>query len=101
MRTLQDLVVGLVRAGLLAAGVLYAVEILVHSLRLGEQAPPGFDPSRRLVSWWRLSVWAGVTAIQMVVRMSRPLVNTLSEAAADVGEWAITRRHATVTTRTR
>ena len=99
MRTLQDLVVGLVRAGLLAAGVLYAVEVLVHCLSLGEHPRPEFDQSRRLTSAWRLSVWGGVTAIQMVVRMSRPLINTLSEASADVGEWAITRRHAHVTTR--
>ena len=99
MRTLQDLIVGLVRAGLLAAGVLYAVEVLVHSLSLGELARPELDPSRRLVSSWRLSVWAGATAIQLAVRMSRPLINTLSEASADVGEWAMTRRHAHVTTR--
>ena len=99
MRTLQDFVVGLVRAGLLAAGVLYAVEVLVHCLSLGEHARPEFDPSRRLESAWRLSVWAGVTAAQMVVKMSRPLINTLSEASADVGEWAIAHRHAHVTTR--
>lgn len=99
MRTLQDLVLGLVRAGLLAAGVLYAVEVLVHCLSLGEHPRPELDPSRRLMSAWRLSVWAGVTTVRMAVKMSRPLINTLSEASADVGEWAITRRQAHVTTR--
>ncbi len=99
MRTLQDFVVGLVRMGLLAAGVLYAVDVLVDYLSLGEHRRPEFDPSRRVLSTWRLSVWAGVAAADLTAKMIRPLLNTLSEASADVGEWAMTRRHAQVTTR--
>ncbi|HEV2426017.1 MAG TPA: hypothetical protein VGZ29_14400 [Terriglobia bacterium] len=99
MRTVQEVVVALIRAGLMVAGVLYAVDVLVNCLSLKEHNRPEFDASRRFRSAWLLSVWAGVTAAKLVVRMSRPLVNILSEASADVGEWAITHRHAHVTTR--
>jgi hypothetical protein len=101
MRTVQEIMVALLKMGLMAAGVLYAVEVLVHCLSLGEHQRPEFDSSRRLRSAWQLSVWAGAAATDLVVKMSRPLVNILSEASADVGEWAITRRHAHVTTRGR
>lgn len=99
MRTVQEVVVALIRAGLMTAGVLYAVEVLVNCLSLGEHERPEFDVSKRFRSAWRVSIWAGVTAAKFVVRISRPLVNMLSEASADVGEWAITHRHAQVTTR--
>jgi hypothetical protein len=99
MRTVQDIVVGLLKMGLLAAGVLYAVEVIVDYLRLGGHHRPEFEPSRRLRSLWLLSVWAGVAAVDFLARLTRPLINTLSEASADVGEWAITRRQAHVTTR--
>lgn len=101
MRTLLDVVVGLLKMGLLAAGVLFAVEVLVDYLRLGEHPRPEFDASRRFRSAWLLSVWAGVVAVDFVARISRPLVNMLSEASADVGEWAITRRQVHVATRGR
>lgn len=99
MRTVLDIAVALVKMGLMAAGVLYAVEVLVNCLSLGRHQRPEFDSSQRLRSAWRLSVWAGVAATNLVVRMSRPLVNMLSDASADVGEWAVTHRHAHVTTR--
>jgi hypothetical protein len=83
----------------MAAGVLYSVEVLVGYLSLSRHPRPEFDSSRRLVSAWRLSVWAGVEALDLVLRMSRPLFNVLSEASADVGQWAITRHHPHVATR--
>jgi hypothetical protein len=99
MRTVQDVVIGLLKMGLLAAGVLYAVEVVVDYLRLGENPRPEFDPNKRLRSLWLVSVWAGVVAADFVARVSRPLTNMLSEASADVGEWAITRHQARVATR--
>lgn len=99
MRMVQDVAVALIKTGLMVTGVLYTVEVLVHCLSFGEHQRPEFDSSRRLRSAWRLSVWAGVAATELVVRISRPLVNMLSEASADLGEWAITHRHAQVTTR--
>jgi len=99
MRTVQEVVVALIRTSLMVAGVLYAVEVLVNCLSLGEHKLPEFDSSRRVRSAWRLSVWAGVAATDLVVRISRPFLNMLSEASADVGEWAVTHRHAQVTTR--
>jgi len=101
MRTVQDIAVALIKTGLMVAGVLYAVEVLVNCLSFGEHRRPQFDSSRRIRSVWRLSVWAGVAAAHLVMRMSRPLINMLSEASADVGEWAVTHRHAHVTTRGR
>ena len=97
MRTVQELVVGLIKGGLLAAGVLYAVEVLVTYLRLGELNRPGFDSSKRLRSAAQWSIWAGVVATEFVARLGRPLVNMLSEASADVGEWAIARHHQAAT----
>lgn len=94
MRTVLDIAVALIRIGLMMAGVLYAVDVLVHCLSLGKHQRPEFDSSQRLRSSWQMSVWAGATAVDLAVRMSRPLVNVLSEASADVGEWAITHRHA-------
>lgn len=99
MRTVQEVVVALIKTGLMVAGVLYTVEVLVNCLSLGEHKRPEFESSRRFRYAWLVSVWAGVEATELVVRMSRPLVNMLSEASADVGEWAITHRHAQVTTR--
>ncbi len=99
MRTVGDLVVGLIRAGLLSAGVLYAVDVIVDYLSLGGHRRPEYDPSKRLRSAWELSVWAGVAGTDLVVRMIRPVVNMLSEASADVGQWAVARHEARVATR--
>ncbi|HEV3275865.1 MAG TPA: hypothetical protein VG860_03540 [Terriglobia bacterium] len=99
MRTVGEFVVGLLKMGLLAAGVLYAVEVLVAYLRLGDHLRPEFDSSKPLRSATRWSVWAGVVATDLVVRLFQPMVNMLSEASADVGEWAIARRDAHVPTR--
>lgn len=99
MRTAMDILVAAVKMGLMAAGVLFVVEVLVDYLRLGERQRPELDPSNRIRSTWKLSVWATVVAIELAVRLSRPMLNMLSEASADVGEWAMTRRHAHLATR--
>lgn len=97
MRTAQELVIGLIKLGLVAAGVLYAVEALIAYVRLGEYPRPVFDSAKPLVSAAQWLVWAGVKALALAFGLSRPLVNALAEASADVGEWVLVRHHSQTT----
>ena len=92
MRGAQELIWGLVRMALVAAGVFYVVQVLITYAKQEGHLRPGYDPNDRLRSAERLLVWAGVMAVWAVVRLGRPVVNMLSEASADFGEWAINRR---------
>src|SRR5579871_3784730 len=101
MRVAQELIWGLVRMALVAAGALYSAQVLLTYARHESVERPQFDPEDKLLWTGRLMVWAGVMAVRTLVRLSRPFVNMLSEASAEVGEWAIARRHTPATIRTR
>ena len=92
MRGAQELIWGLVRMTLVAAGVFYVVQVLVTYARQGSHLKPEYDTNDRLRSAERFLVWAGVMTVWAVGRVARPVVNMLSEASADFGEWAINRR---------
>jgi hypothetical protein len=97
MKGAQELIWGLVRMALIAAGVFYAMQVLIAYSKPESHERPVFDAGDRLRSTERLLVWAGVMTVWMIGRLVRPVINALSEASAEVGEWAINRRQAHVT----
>ena len=99
MRGAQELIWGLVRMAMVAAGVFYAVQVLIAYTKQETRERPEFDAKDRLRSTERLLVWGGVMTVWLIGRLARPVINTLSEASAEVGEWAISRRQAQVTAR--
>jgi hypothetical protein len=98
MRTVEDSAAGLLNLSLLVASVLYAVEVLSAYFRPEKRQRPEIDSSQPLRTGSHWLVWAGVMAADFMVKLSRPLFGMLSEASADVGEWAITRYQARLTT---
>jgi hypothetical protein len=101
MRTIEALVVTLLDMSLLVAGVLYVVEVLIAYFRPGPRQRPEIDPSQAFRSGSRWFIWAGVMSLDFLVMLSRPMVNILSEASADVGEWAIARHQSRISTHLR
>jgi hypothetical protein len=97
MRGAQELLLGLVRMALIAAGVFYSVQILVACAKNESHERPSLDPTDRLRSAARLLLWIGVVTVGVIGQLARPLMNTLSEASAEVGEWAISRRQQVLT----
>lgn len=91
MRGAQELIWGLARMALVAAGVFYVLQVFIAYGKQRSLVRPEFDPSDRLRSLERLLVWAGVMTVWVAGRVARPLVNMLSEASAEVGQWAISR----------
>lgn len=49
----------------------------------------GLDPAHIVEFIERLAISGGAISIRVLVRMSRPLLGALTEASADVGEWAL------------
>lgn len=103
MRTIQEVLWGLIKLGVLAVGVLYVIEILktYASARAGEPHWPPLDRKEPIRSAEQVLIWTGVFVVAVVVRLARPVLDTLSEASAEVGEWAISRRQTEATIRTR
>lgn len=103
MRTIQEILSGLIKLGLLAVGVLYAIQILktYARARAGEPHWPPLDRKEPIRSAEQVFIWAGVFVVAVVVRLARPVVDMLSEASAEVGEWAISRHQTEATLRTR
>ena len=101
MRGAQELIWGLVRMALVAAGVFYVLQVLISYAKHESHERPDFDSRDRLRSAERLLVWAGVMTVWGLVRVSRPVINILSEASAEVGEWAISRGPLQATMRSR
>lgn len=91
MKSIHELVWGLLKIGLASVGLLYAVEVIASYAKCGEHDCPEFDPAHIVDSIERLAVWVGVISIRVSVRMCRPLLGVLTEASADVGEWALAR----------
>jgi hypothetical protein len=92
MKGAQELIWGLVRMGVLAAGVFYVIQVLIAYPKRESHERPAFDSNERLRSLERLLVWVGVMTVRIAGRLARPFVNMLSEASAEVGERAISRR---------
>ena len=92
MKAISVLLVGLLKISLAAAGILYAGEVLVNFVRLGERYQPVVDHEHPLQSARRLLVGAGVLVTAAVVTLGRPAVEMLSETSAEVGEWALAKR---------
>jgi hypothetical protein len=103
MQTIQEVLWGLIKLGLLAVGIMYAVQILktYASARAGEPHWPPLDRKEPIRSAEQVLIWGGVFVVAVVVRLARPLVDMLSEASAEVGEWAINRHQTEATVRTR
>jgi len=100
---MQEVLLGLIKLGLLAAGVLYAVQILktYASARAGQPHWPPLNRKEPIRSAEQVLIWGGVFIVAVMVRLVRPLVDTLSEASAEVGEWAISRHQTEAAVRTR
>jgi len=103
MRTIQETLWTLIRFGFVAAAVLYAVQIMktYASARAGEPAWPPLDRKEPIRSAEQVLIWGGVFLVAVTVRLVRPLIDTLSEASAEVGEWAIGRHQTEAAVRTR
>jgi len=74
-----------------AAGAVYAGMVLMRYRTDGPHYRLGFevhDPARSLQY---LAVWLGVKILEGCVRISRPILNMLLEASAEVGEWFMRR----------
>src|SRR5215469_2821168 len=102
MQMIQAVLWGLIKLGLLAVGIMYAVQIwkTYASARAGEPHWPPLDRREPIRSAEQVLIWGGVFVAAVVVRLSRPLVDILSEASAEVGEWAINRHQTEATVRT-
>jgi hypothetical protein len=101
MKTVQEVVWGLLKIGLASVGLLYAVQVIGGYAKFGEHDRPEFDPTHIIESVEQLIIWVGVTSIRLSVRLSRPLLGLLTEASADVGEWALARHTAGLSARER
>lgn len=91
MKTVQEVVWGLLKIGLASVGLLYAVQVIGGYAKSGEHDRPKFDPTHIIESVAQMAIWVGVTSIRLSMRISRPLLGILAEASADVGEWALAR----------
>jgi hypothetical protein len=96
MKAAQEVIGGLLKTGLAAAGVLYAIEVLWIYAKCGENYRPELHRANKIQFIEQLLIWAGVVLIEALVRLSRPVLNMLTEASADLGEWALARHAAGV-----
>ena len=78
-----------------------AVQIIGGYAKIGELDRPEVDPTHIIKSVEQLVIWVGVTSIRLAMRIGRPLLGLLTEALADVGEWALARHTAGVPARER
>lgn len=103
MRTIQEVLSGMIKLGLVAIGILYVIQILktYASARAGEPHWPPLDRKEPIRSAEQVLIWGGVFVVAVVARLVRPLVDMLSEASAEVGEWAINRHQTEAAVRTR
>jgi len=89
----QALLWDLLRLALLAAGLYYAVEVALAYARSEAIERPvtnGKDPLRSAGKWL---IYSGVITVTFLTRLAAPILNVLSDASAEVGEWAISRHH--------
>ena len=94
MVTIQEILWGLVKLGLVAAAAIYVVQVfMIYSrIKAGEFHSPAIDEKHLALSVEQWLIWAGVALVALTVRLCRPFVDILAEASAEVGEWAINQR---------
>ncbi|HEY6292704.1 MAG TPA: hypothetical protein VI455_14235 [Terriglobia bacterium] len=97
----QELLWALLRMGLVAVGLYYVVAVLTTYFRSRTQRPSSFNRKDLLRSAEHLLISGGVITVAVVVSLVRPLANMLSEASAEVGEWAISRHQTQAALHTR
>jgi len=74
-----------------AAAALYAGIVLMKYRSDGPR--PRLDFNLQNPAWTarQLAIWVGVKAVAACVRIGKPILNTLLEASAEVGEWLMRR----------
>jgi hypothetical protein len=90
----QELLLGLLKLALVGAGLYYTVEVALAYTRSGASHRPVThreNPLRSARSWL---IRSGVVTVSVLAKLAAPVLDALSEASAEVGEWAISRRHA-------
>jgi hypothetical protein len=92
MKAMSELFAELLKISFAGAGLFYAAEVMVNFVRSGESYQPAVDHEHPVRSAGRLLVGAGVLVTAAVVALGRPVVAMLSEASAEVGEWALAKR---------
>ena len=89
---LNVVLLGLAKIVLLALAILYLGLVLTACRVDGVHCQLGLDLRDPARSLERLLVWAGVWTLYWTLAAGRTLLNTLSEASAEVGEWFLRRR---------
>lgn len=84
----------LLKISLMLAGAFYAFEVLVKFARFRERYQPEVTPEHPFRSAGQLLIGAGVLITAAIVTLSRPVIDMLGEASAEVGEWALAKRQA-------
>jgi hypothetical protein len=74
-----------------AAAALYAGIVLIRYRTDGPRQRLNFNLQTPAWSAQHLAVWLGVKGVEVCVRIGRPILNTLLEASAEVGEWFMRR----------
>ena len=88
----QSIFGGVLKLALLAGAALYASLVITSYRTEGSPLRPRIDWRDPAHSAERLSVWLGVKALALAVRVGTPIFEMLSEASAEVGEWVLVRR---------
>jgi len=70
---------------------LYAGIVLMKYRTAGPRPRLDFDLQNPVGSVQQLAIWLGVKAVAACVRISKPILNSLLEASAEVGEWLMRR----------
>lgn len=83
---------GVLKLLLVGGVVVYAGLVLMSYRTDGSHSELRLELSDPARSAERLLVWLGVKAVAAVLRIARGLLDALSEASAEVGEWFIRRR---------
>ena len=69
----------------------YTLEVLVIHANSDANYRPALDRVDGIQFVKRLFVWVGVGSIAVAVKLGRSLIDMLTEASAEFGEWAIAR----------
>ncbi len=99
--TIQMLVVGAIKLGLIAAGVFYAFLVLTTYAKEGPDYRLHLEPADPAGSVERLLIWMGIKVSTAIARAFRSILDLLYEASADVGTWVVSKSSAQVQARVR
>jgi len=76
---------------MVAAGVVYAGMVLLRYRIDGPNYRLNFEPEQPTRSVQNFAIWVGVRALDRSIRIAKPILNSLLEASAEVGEWLMRR----------